>query len=38
MGMPNIRKMYVPDPGKEVFDLDLDSADLRIVTWESDCK
>lgn len=38
MTMPNIRKMYVPDDRKEIFDLDLDSADLRIVTWESDCK
>ena len=36
--IPNIRKMFIPDEGKEIFDLDLDSADLRIVTWESDCK
>lgn len=35
---PNIRKMFVPDPGFTFFDIDLDSADLRIVTWESDCK
>ena len=35
---PNIRKIFVPDHGYEFFDIDLDSADLRIVTWESDCK
>ena len=35
--MPNVRKMFVPDPGKEFFDIDLDSADLRIVVAESDC-
>jgi len=35
---PNIRSMFVPDPGYEFFDIDLDSADLRIVAWESDCK
>jgi DNA polymerase I-like protein with 3'-5' exonuclease and polymerase domains len=35
---PNIRKMFIPDPGYEFFDIDLDSADLRIVTWESDCQ
>lgn len=36
--LPNIRELFVPDPGKTIFDIDLDSADLRIVTWESDCK
>jgi DNA polymerase I-like protein with 3'-5' exonuclease and polymerase domains len=35
--LPNIRKMLVPDPGKTIFDLDLESADLRTVAWESDC-
>jgi DNA polymerase I-like protein with 3'-5' exonuclease and polymerase domains len=38
MTMPNVRKMFVPDEGMMMGDLDLDSADLRIVTWESDCK
>jgi DNA polymerase I-like protein with 3'-5' exonuclease and polymerase domains len=38
MPMPNVRKMYVPDDGYTMFDLDLDSADLRIVTWESNCQ
>ena len=36
--LPNVRKMYIPDPGKSFFDIDLDSADLRIVTFESDCQ
>jgi DNA polymerase I-like protein with 3'-5' exonuclease and polymerase domains len=35
--LPNIRRMLVPDPGKMIFDLDLESADLRTVAWESDC-
>jgi len=36
--LPNIRKLFIPDQGMTMFDLDLDSADLRIVTWESDCQ
>lgn len=36
--LPNIRKLFIPDEGYEFFDIDLDSADLRIVVWESDCK
>lgn len=36
--LPNVRNLFVPDPGYTFFDIDLDSADLRIVTWESDCK
>ena len=35
--LPNVRKLFIPDPGMTMFDIDLDSADLRIVTWESDC-
>jgi DNA polymerase I-like protein with 3'-5' exonuclease and polymerase domains len=35
--LPNIRRMIVPDPGFEIFDIDLESADLRTVAWESDC-
>ena len=37
MGMPNIRKIFIPDEGMMIGDLDLDSADLRIVTEESNC-
>lgn len=36
--LPNIRKLFIPDQGMTMFDIDLDSADLRIVTWESDCQ
>ena len=34
--LPNIRSMYVPDPGYTFFDMDLDRADLQVVVWESD--
>lgn len=36
--LPNLRTMYIPDTGHTFFDVDLDSADLRIVCWESDCR
>ena len=36
-GLPNVRKLFITDEEMEFFDIDLDSADLRIVTWESDC-
>ena len=36
-GLPNVRKLFVTDPATEFFDIDLDSADLRIVVWESGC-
>jgi len=38
LNLPNVRKLFIPDPGQTMFDIDLDSADLRIVTWESDCE
>jgi DNA polymerase I-like protein with 3'-5' exonuclease and polymerase domains/uracil-DNA glycosylase len=34
--LPNVRSLFVPDPGQTFFDIDLASADLRIVVWESD--
>jgi uracil-DNA glycosylase len=34
--LPNIRELFIPDPGCTFFDIDLSSADLRIVVWESD--
>ena len=37
LDLPNVRSLFIPDPGHTMFDIDLDSADLRIVTWESDC-
>lgn len=36
--LPNVRTLFVPDPGKTFFDIDLSAADLRIVVWESNCK
>jgi len=36
--LPNIRRMIVPEAGNTYWDLDLDSADLRTVVWESDCR
>lgn len=36
--LPNVRTLFLPDPGNTFFDIDLSSADLRIVTWESDCR
>lgn len=37
-GLPNIRELYIPDEGYTFFDIDLDSADLRVVTGESGCR
>lgn len=34
--LPNVRTLFIPDPGHTFFDIDLSSADLRIVVWESD--
>lgn len=34
--VPNLRKMFVPDPGMTFFDVDLDRADLMVVIWEAD--
>ena len=38
LDLPNIRNIFIPDEGQTFFDIDLDSADLRIVTWESGCE
>lgn len=32
---PNIRSIFIPDPGYIFFDGDLDRADLQVVVWES---
>jgi DNA polymerase I-like protein with 3'-5' exonuclease and polymerase domains/uracil-DNA glycosylase len=37
LDLPNVRKLFIPDAGYTMFDIDLDSADLRIVSWESNC-
>jgi len=36
--LPNIRKLFVPDPGFTFFDMDLDRADLQVVVWEAEDK
>lgn len=33
--MPNIRNLYLPDVGYEIFDIDLAGADAQVVAWES---
>lgn len=34
--LPNVRSLYIPDPGYTFFDMDLDRADLQTVVWESE--
>lgn len=38
LDLPNVRRLFIPDEGRTFFDIDLDSADLRIVAAESNCK
>jgi DNA polymerase I-like protein with 3'-5' exonuclease and polymerase domains/uracil-DNA glycosylase len=33
--LPNIRKLFLPDPGYVIADWDLDRADLYVVVWEA---
>lgn len=33
---PNVRRLYLPDPGMEFWDGDLDRADMQVVAWEAD--
>jgi DNA polymerase I-like protein with 3'-5' exonuclease and polymerase domains/uracil-DNA glycosylase len=33
--LPNVRTLFLPDQGNTFFDIDLGSADLRVVTWEA---
>lgn len=34
--LPNIRKMFIPDPGYVIFDADLSGADAQVVAWEAE--
>lgn len=36
VNLPNVRKLFIPGSGRTFFDIDLSSADLRIVVWDSD--
>lgn len=33
--LPSVRKMFVPDPGFTLFDIDLAGADAQVVAWEA---
>lgn len=33
--LPNVRKLFIPDPDYTFFDMDLDRADMQVVVWES---
>lgn len=34
--LPNIRRLFHPDPGYIIFDVDLDRADAQVVAWEAE--
>ena len=34
--LPNLREMFIPDPGYTIFDCDLEQADAQVVAWEAD--
>lgn len=34
--LPNVRKLFIPDPGYLLFDADLAGADAQVVAWEAD--
>lgn len=34
--LPNIRKLFKPDPGYMLFDCDLSGADAQVVAWEAE--
>jgi len=36
VSLPNIRKLFLPDPGYTMFDVDLAGADAQVVAWEAD--
>jgi len=34
--LPNIKKIFIPDPNYVLFDADLSGADAQVVAWEAD--
>jgi len=34
--LPNVRRLFIPDAGYVMGDVDLDRADLQVVVWEAD--
>lgn len=37
-GLPNVKKLFVPDPKYVYVDVDLEQADAQVVAWESGCQ
>lgn len=35
--LPNIRKLFIPDPNFTIFEADLAGADAQVVAWLTDC-
>ena len=35
MPLPNVRKLFLPDPGYIIADCDLEQADAQVVAWEA---
>jgi DNA polymerase-1 len=35
LSLPNIRKLFIPDPGYLIADADLSGADAQVVAWEA---
>lgn len=33
--LPNVRRLFIPDPGHMLVDVDLSGADAQVVAWES---
>lgn len=36
IALPNVRKMFVPDMGYMLLDIDLERADAQVVAWDAD--
>jgi len=36
--LPNVRKLFLPDPGHILLDADLSGADAQVVAWDADDK
>jgi len=36
--LPKLRRLFKPDSGYMMFDIDLDRADIQIVAWDSGCE
>lgn len=34
--LPNVRKLFIPDPGHVMFEADLKGADAQVVAWEAE--